>query len=262
MSSALVIASLAAALSAQAGATDISQIGPSQIGGATGSAASISPLETPQAPATTGAASATTQIAPEANRAPTTTQVSPPGRDTTPPDQLSKRDRSSGTTQITGQRRTASAPPPLSTVREGHVVSTVVVHGRDRCNPVEGQQLPADCATIVDQRPDDFAPPPPAGLTSDELLVAGSPPRNPSFGDIGGLTNSLTGADGGAGAIAAASLGVVTQTLPSTANTAPVLGTAVSATVNAAAGSAAGVAGLTSGTLPGGIVVTVLPAPK
>jgi hypothetical protein len=261
MSSALVIASLATALTAQAGATDISQIGPSQIGGAAGSAAAISPLETPQAstPAP-GAASATTQISPETNRSPATAQVAPQGRDAAGPDQLSKRDRSAGTTQVTGQRRTASAPPPLSSVHDGHVVQTVVVHGRDRCNPVEGQPLPADCANIVDQRPDDFAAPPPAGLTPDETILAGSPPRNPSVGDINGLTGNLTNADGGEAAIAAASLGVVTQTLPSTANTAPVLGTAVSSTVNAAAGSAT--AGLGSSILPGGIVVTVAPAPK
>lgn len=259
MSAALVIASLAAALTAQAGATDISQIGASQVGGASGSAAAISPLEPPLSPGpASGAssASAPAQVAPEgASRSAATTQVSPAGRDTAPPDQLSKRDRSSATTQVTGQRRTASAPPALSSVHEGHVVSTIVVHGRDRCNPVEGQALPADCANIVDQRPDDFAPPPPPGLSPDEMLVAGTPSRNPNLGDITGLTNSLTGAEG---AEAAASLGVVTQTLLSTANTAPVLGTSVSATVNAATSAT----GLSSATLPGGIVVTVLPAPK
>jgi hypothetical protein len=256
MSSALVIISLAAALTAQAGATDISQIG-----GATGSAAAISPLDTPQASSPApGSASATVQVSPEANRSAVTTQVSPQGRDTAPPDQISKRDRSAGATQVTGQRRTATAPPPLSSVREGHVVSTVVVHGRDRCNPVEGQALPADCANIVDQRPDDFAALPPPGLTPDETILAGSPPRNPSVGEINGLTGNLTNADGGEAAIAAASLGVVTQTLPSTANTAPVLGTALNSTVNAATGSAT--AGLGSTTLPGGIVVTVAPAPK
>lgn len=250
MSSALVIAGLSSILLAQAGATDISQIG----GGAASSPATVSPLQTPQA-AGPGSASQV-QVTPEGARSSRTDQVGASGRDAKGPDQVGKRDRSSATTQVTNQRRTASAPASLSSVREGHVVSTVVVHGRDRCNPVAGQPLPEDCANIVDQRPDDFAPPPPTGLTADETVVAGSLPRGPSVNDIYGLTNNLTGANGGEAALAAGALGVVTQTLPSSTANSPVLGTAVSATVNAAA------SGVGATSLPGGIVVTVTPAPK
>ncbi|MGC1305520.1 MAG: hypothetical protein WA840_24380 [Caulobacteraceae bacterium] len=255
MSSALVIASLSAALLAQAGAAQINQIG-----GATGPAATVQPLEAPSSGSSSVAGPTSAplvQVGPEGLRSTSAAQLGPANHDTAASDQLGKRDRNTSATQLTNQRRTASAPPALSSVREGYVVSTVVVHGHDRCNPEPNQPLPADCAHIVDQRPDDFAAPPPPELTPDEMLLVLSPPATRSTQ----AANGLTGGQGGDEAVSAAMAGFVTQSLPSSTASAPTLGTSVNTAINAPTSALPAGVGATGG-LPAGIVVTVTPAPK
>jgi hypothetical protein len=169
--------------------------------------------------------------------------------------QLNHGPRDLAAQQLTDTRRTAAAPPALSSLRDGHTVSVLVIHGHDRCDPGPGKAPPADCAHILDQRAQEFAAPAPPDPIPEDIAIA-SPPSTRRSDDAESLAKGLLGLEGADGAVAAAMGGVVTQGLPSAASSTPSLST-FGAPAPSSTSSSPG--GPSTTTLPGGIVVTVTP---
>lgn len=186
-----------------------------------------------------------------ASQPPVATEQAGPKVRGTSADQLATRDPS------------ATAPPNLSSVREGRSVAVIVVEGKDRCEPIKGIATREECADILDNRAEQFAHATPPEPSAEDEAIALPPSANPA-------ANAATAARNLAGA--EASNPVTVQDVVNTEATLegvqqatlaggfgdrapPAVPASVASVFNsAAAGSAT--------TTSSGVVVTTTPPPK
>jgi hypothetical protein len=83
--------------------------------------------------------------------------------------------------QISSTLASVSAPPPLSTEAQSRDTKASAIRGHDRCDPAAGAsaEQPA-CANILDQKADQFPPPP----TADAKVANPDAPASSLVNDI------------------------------------------------------------------------------